>query len=202
MIANCGPADYNFDETVGTLRFATRAKSIKNKPKINEDPKDAMLREFQDEIAKLRAALAAEEAIAAGLPPPAGYDPAALAKMGLRPGAAPLTPLNRLAPKTVVVKKEVIKTVQVGIAPEEVDKAKAEAELVKKNLEEKQRQKEEELRQVKELLDNKKTSILRSGARGMWPWDSRASCCCACGGSSAWMDACDDNGEHDCGGRS
>jgi len=44
MIANCGPADYNFDETLSTLRYAHRAKSIKNKPKINEDPKDAMIR--------------------------------------------------------------------------------------------------------------------------------------------------------------
>ena len=42
MIANCGPADYNYDETVTTLRYANRAKNIKNKPKINEDPKDAM----------------------------------------------------------------------------------------------------------------------------------------------------------------
>jgi len=198
MIANLGPADYNFDETVGTLRFATRAKAIKNKPKINEDPKDAMLREFQDEIAKLRAALAAEEAIAAGLPPPAGYDPAALAKMGLR-GSAPLTPLNRLAPKTVVVKKEVIKTVQVGIAPEEVDKAKAEAELVKKNLEEKQRQKEEELRQVKELLDNKKTSILRSARPSA---RSRAAAAAHAVAPSRDVGACVNNGEHDRGGLS
>ena len=29
-------------------RYANRAKNIKNKPKINEDPKDAMLREFQE----------------------------------------------------------------------------------------------------------------------------------------------------------
>ena len=42
--ANCGPADYNYDETMSTLRYANRAKNIKNKPKINEDPKDAMLR--------------------------------------------------------------------------------------------------------------------------------------------------------------
>ena len=54
MIAAIGPADYNYEETVSTLRFANRAKSIKNKPKINEDPKDAMLREFQDEIEKLK----------------------------------------------------------------------------------------------------------------------------------------------------
>jgi hypothetical protein len=44
MIANVGPADYNFDETLSTLRYAHRAKSIKNNPHINEDPKDAMLR--------------------------------------------------------------------------------------------------------------------------------------------------------------
>ena len=50
-------AGYNYDETVSTLRYANRAKNIKNKPKINEDPKDAMLREFQDEIARLKAQL-------------------------------------------------------------------------------------------------------------------------------------------------
>ena len=44
MIANCSPADYNFDETLSTLRYASRAKFIKNKPIINEDPKDAMLK--------------------------------------------------------------------------------------------------------------------------------------------------------------
>jgi len=57
MCANLGPVDYNYDETLSTLRYAYRAKSIKNKPKINEDPKDAMLREFQDEIARLKAKL-------------------------------------------------------------------------------------------------------------------------------------------------
>lgn len=46
MIANIGPVDFNFDETVSTLRYANRAKSIKNRPKINEDPKDTMIREF------------------------------------------------------------------------------------------------------------------------------------------------------------
>jgi kinesin family protein 3/17 len=40
---------------------AHRAKSITNKPRVNEDPKDAMLREFQDEIQRLRAALAVRE---------------------------------------------------------------------------------------------------------------------------------------------
>ena len=57
MMAAVSPADYNYDETLSTLRYANRAKNIKNKPKINEDPKDAMLREFQDEIARLKAQL-------------------------------------------------------------------------------------------------------------------------------------------------
>jgi len=58
MLAALGPAHESFDETLSTLRYANRAKNIKNKPKINEDPKDAMLREMQDEIQKLRELLA------------------------------------------------------------------------------------------------------------------------------------------------
>ena len=54
MIANIGPASYNYDESFNTLRYANRAKNIKNKPRINEDPKDALLREFQNEIARLK----------------------------------------------------------------------------------------------------------------------------------------------------
>ena len=57
MCANAGPAEYNYEETISTLRYANRAKNIKNKPKINEDPKDAMLREYQDEISRLKAQL-------------------------------------------------------------------------------------------------------------------------------------------------
>merc|ERR1719150_1252118 len=56
---NLGPASYNYEESVTTLRFANRAKNIKNKPRINEDPKDALLREFQQEIARLKAQIKA-----------------------------------------------------------------------------------------------------------------------------------------------
>uniref|UniRef100_A0A0K0E7Z7 Kinesin-like protein n=1 Tax=Strongyloides stercoralis TaxID=6248 RepID=A0A0K0E7Z7_STRER len=54
MIANIGPVGYNYDETISTLRYANRAKNIKNVVKINEDPKDALLRKFQQEIELLR----------------------------------------------------------------------------------------------------------------------------------------------------
>eukprot|EP01116_Phalansterium_solitarium_P010838 TRINITY_DN261_c0_g2_i1.p1 TRINITY_DN261_c0_g2~~TRINITY_DN261_c0_g2_i1.p1 ORF type:complete len:669 (-),score=247.21 TRINITY_DN261_c0_g2_i1:303-2309(-) len=54
MLTAVSPADNNYEEGLSTLRYANRAKNIKNKPKINEDPKDAMIRQFQDEIKKLK----------------------------------------------------------------------------------------------------------------------------------------------------
>ena len=58
MIAALSPANYNYDETLSTLRYASRAKNIKNKPKVNQDPKDALLKEYEDEITRLKEALA------------------------------------------------------------------------------------------------------------------------------------------------
>ena len=66
MVACLSPADNNYDETISTLRYANRAKNIKNKPKINEDPKDAMLREYQEEIEKLKTLLENQGPDAAG----------------------------------------------------------------------------------------------------------------------------------------
>lgn len=54
MIAAISPADYNYEETLSTLRYASRAKAIKNKPKVNEDPKDALLKQYESEIMKLK----------------------------------------------------------------------------------------------------------------------------------------------------
>lgn len=54
MIANIGPSEFNYNETLTTLRYASRAKTIENKPVMNEDPQDTKLREYQEEIARLR----------------------------------------------------------------------------------------------------------------------------------------------------
>ncbi|KAL1245770.1 Osmotic avoidance abnormal protein [Trichinella spiralis] len=54
MIACISPADNNYDESLSTLRYANRAKNIRNKPRINEDAKDALLRQYQEEIARLK----------------------------------------------------------------------------------------------------------------------------------------------------
>ncbi|KAH8365714.1 hypothetical protein KR093_003780 [Drosophila rubida] len=54
MCATISPADCNCMETISTLRYASRAKNIQNRMHINEEPKDALLRHFQEEIARLR----------------------------------------------------------------------------------------------------------------------------------------------------
>ncbi|KPP60683.1 kinesin-like protein KIF17-like, partial [Scleropages formosus] len=60
MVACLSPADNNYEETLSTLRYAHRAKSIQNRPRINEDPKDALLRQYQEEIKQLRALLSGQ----------------------------------------------------------------------------------------------------------------------------------------------
>ncbi|XP_071941853.1 kinesin-like protein KIF28P [Antedon mediterranea] len=57
MIAALSPADINYDETLSTLRYADRAKQIKTKAVVNEDPTEKLIRELKEENEKLRAAL-------------------------------------------------------------------------------------------------------------------------------------------------
>ncbi|KKK19009.1 hypothetical protein P175DRAFT_0438927 [Aspergillus ochraceoroseus IBT 24754] len=57
MIAAISPADINFDETLGTLRYADSAKRIKNHAVVNEDPNARMIRELKEELAQLRSKL-------------------------------------------------------------------------------------------------------------------------------------------------
>ncbi|EQC37092.1 hypothetical protein SDRG_05319 [Saprolegnia diclina VS20] len=54
MIAAVSPADYNYDESLGTLQYANRAKSIKNATRKNEDVNEKMIRELREEIERLR----------------------------------------------------------------------------------------------------------------------------------------------------
>ena len=57
MIAAVSPADYNYDETLGTLKYANRAKSIENIVTRNEDVNERMIRELKEQIEKLKAEL-------------------------------------------------------------------------------------------------------------------------------------------------
>ncbi|KAJ5900044.1 hypothetical protein N7495_004788 [Penicillium taxi] len=74
MIAAISPADINFDETLGTLRYADSAKRIKNHAVVNEDPNARMIRELKEELAQLRSKLGGS-AVAGGAAPAEEYYP-------------------------------------------------------------------------------------------------------------------------------
>ncbi|XP_075982850.1 kinesin-like protein 3A isoform X3 [Anticarsia gemmatalis] len=54
MVACVSPADYNLDETVSTLRYADRARRIRNKPIINQDAKAAEIIRLNNLVNELR----------------------------------------------------------------------------------------------------------------------------------------------------
>lgn len=54
-------ADYNLDETLSTLRYADRARKIKNKPIVNQDPKVAEINRLNKLVQELRLALMNQE---------------------------------------------------------------------------------------------------------------------------------------------
>jgi len=58
MLAAISPADYNYDETLGTLKYANRAKSIANVVVKNEDASERMITDLKKEIELLRQQLA------------------------------------------------------------------------------------------------------------------------------------------------
>lgn len=57
-MAAISPADVNYEETLTTLRFASRAKNIINTPTVNEDGSTKVVRELQAEVNRLRTLLA------------------------------------------------------------------------------------------------------------------------------------------------
>jgi myosin heavy subunit len=54
MLAAISPADYNYDETLSTLKYANRAKSIANAVSRNEDSNEKLIRGLKDEIELLK----------------------------------------------------------------------------------------------------------------------------------------------------
>jgi len=54
MVACVSPADSNLEETISTLRYADRARKIKNKPIVNKDPKAAELSRLRSQVQELQ----------------------------------------------------------------------------------------------------------------------------------------------------
>ncbi|XP_069603415.1 chromosome-associated kinesin KIF4A isoform X2 [Ranitomeya imitator] len=57
MIACVSPADSNMEETLNTLRYADRARKIKNKPIVNTDPQAAELQKLRQQVQDLQVLL-------------------------------------------------------------------------------------------------------------------------------------------------
>jgi hypothetical protein len=51
MIACVSPADVNLEESLNTLRYANRARAIKNKPMVNRDPVAAQIAALRQQLA-------------------------------------------------------------------------------------------------------------------------------------------------------
>ena len=59
IIATISPASMNYYQTLSTLRFATRAKTVKNKPQINEYTEDfELVKVYKEELRKMKQEMA------------------------------------------------------------------------------------------------------------------------------------------------
>ena len=54
MLAAISPASINFEESLSTLQYADRVKSIRTKAKINESPQDQLIRQLKEENERLK----------------------------------------------------------------------------------------------------------------------------------------------------
>lgn len=78
MVCAIRPGHPYYEETLNTLKYADRAKKIKNKPTVNESAADKLIRELQAENARLKESLAK-----GGISTGPGGDPEAAAKLAL-----------------------------------------------------------------------------------------------------------------------
>ncbi|GKT32957.1 Kinesin-like protein KIF3A [Aduncisulcus paluster] len=164
MIANISPASFNIDETIETLRYAKRAKNIKNTPKINEDPKDAMLRQMRLQIEKLQEELKSAHSTAG-----AADAASKIAQIATDTGNASAFRAAEKAAQEVIY-------IQVGESEEEkkkrleelaqkeqtiAEEKKAKEELAIE-LAEKEKEKEESVKQLR-IMESKMTEIKKRG---------------------------------------
>lgn len=56
MLATVSPCSNHMDETLSTLRYASQARSIVNRVRVNEAPQDREIRQLREELERLRGA--------------------------------------------------------------------------------------------------------------------------------------------------
>jgi kinesin family protein 16B len=67
MIATVSPADSSYGDTLSTLRYASRARAIVNKPVVNEDSSVRLIRELRSEIDRLKAIITTQHLVSSVL---------------------------------------------------------------------------------------------------------------------------------------
>lgn len=70
MIACTSPSDRDFMETLNTLKYANRARNIKNKVVVNQDKASQQISALRTEIARLQMELMEYRTVSAILPQP------------------------------------------------------------------------------------------------------------------------------------
>lgn len=53
MLACVSPAEYNYEESLSTIRYASNARNIKNKPVVNRDPNSMLIESLRTQIQSL-----------------------------------------------------------------------------------------------------------------------------------------------------
>ena len=54
MIACVSPAESNYEETLSTIKYASRARNIKNKPVVNRDANSMLIESLRNQISNLQ----------------------------------------------------------------------------------------------------------------------------------------------------
>uniref|UniRef100_A0A8C8DI21 Kinesin-like protein n=1 Tax=Oryzias sinensis TaxID=183150 RepID=A0A8C8DI21_9TELE len=152
MCANIGPADYNYDETICTLRFANRVKNIQNKARINEDLKDALIRHLQKEIKDLQEQLKeCEEISGPEETDESDYEAGEPGEGRLRRKVEPSEKLSNFIPNTVK-----------QVSSDKMAEMQAKIEKERKVLEAELNMTEEERNKAREELEKRENDLLKA----------------------------------------
>jgi kinesin family protein 4/21/27 len=53
MIACVSPAESNYEETLSSIKYASRARNIKNKPVVNRDANSMLIEALRNQVTSL-----------------------------------------------------------------------------------------------------------------------------------------------------
>jgi kinesin family protein 4/21/27 len=75
MIACVSPAETNYEESLNSIKYASRARNIKNKAVVNRDPNSLLIDSLRGQISKLQGEISEYQRVLSdnGVPLPADF---------------------------------------------------------------------------------------------------------------------------------